>query len=135
MNKFLLLTFLLLSSTVSASSKLVFVELTVTNSPRAKTFYGKIFDWKFTKRSPKFEIIEGLGLPAGMLEVPEADQEQGKNVKLFFQVSNIKAKLKEIEQRGGKTYLSPTDVGTSWIAEFTDPEGNVMGLSCDKPCR
>lgn len=47
-----------------------------------------------------------------------------------IEVDDLEAKLAEIEQLGGKTVTPVTvipDVVT--FAEFSDPEGNVLGIS------
>ena len=50
-------------------------------------------------------------------------------VTFYVEVADLGAALKKAEQLGGKTVMPPGQVpGGPEIAQFTDPDGNVIGL-------
>ncbi len=51
-------------------------------------------------------------------------------VTIYVEVDDLQAYLDRVERLGGKTLMSPSDLpGGLAIAMFSDPEGNVVGLS------
>ena len=51
----------------------------------------------------------------------------------FWHVSDIEAKLAEVTAAGATVKEAPHDVGGGrWVATFTDPDGNVLGLLQDR---
>ena len=133
-NALLAITLTLLSCAVRSQAKaqpsqLVFFELTVTDLVRAKSFYGYLLGWTFSDSpSPDFVSIKGAGVPGGILR--DANKKPGNgDVKVFFAVEDISAILERAKQLGavvlvGETHVSPTRT----LAEFRDPDGNVIGI-------
>lgn len=111
------------------SSRLVFFELTVTDLARAKTFYGHVFGWTFSDSpSPEFVSVQGAGIPGGILRDPDK-KAGGGDVKIFFAVQDISATLDHAKQLGAEVLLGETRVSpTRTLAEFRDPDGNVIGV-------
>ena len=51
----------------------------------------------------------------------------------YWHVDDIEAKLAEVTAAGATVKESPRDVGGGrLVATFTDPDGNVLGLSQDR---
>lgn len=115
-------------------------ELTVTDLARAKTFYGHIFGWTFSDSpSPDFVSIKGAGVPGGILRDLNKKAVAG-DVKIFFAVEDISATLERAKQLGAEVLLGETRVSPArTLAEFRDPDGNVIGimheLSASGPAR
>ena len=59
-----------------------------------------------------------------------ASQDGKPAVTFYVNVPDLAAALKKAESLGGKTVMPPMAVpGGPEIAQFSDPEGNVIGLS------
>ena len=93
-------------------------------------FYSEIFDWKIDASNP---------MNYGMISPTEGDggigggvgpSQDGKSFVTFYvQVDDLQAALDKAEKLGGKTAMPPMDVpGGPSIAQFTDPQGNTVGL-------
>ena len=92
-------------------------------------FYKKIFDWKMTA-SPDgsmqmVEADEG-GIPGGI----GPSRDGSHSVAVYANVDDIAAHLKKIQDAGGEIAMPPMELpqGMGWIAGFTDPAGNWVGL-------
>lgn len=111
------------------NSQLVFFELIVTDLARAKIFYGHVFGWTFSDSpSPDFVSIQGAGVPGGILRDPNKKPGNG-DTKIFFAVEDISATLERAKQLGGEILLGETRISPArTLAEFRDPDGNVIGI-------
>jgi predicted enzyme related to lactoylglutathione lyase len=50
-------------------------------------------------------------------------------VSVYIEVDDLQAYLDKAARLGGTTVLPPTDMGDFWIAMFSDPAGNVTGMT------
>jgi uncharacterized protein len=118
-----------------ASSQLGFFELASSDLSRAKNFYSQLFGWHFRSTpSADFIMIEGAGIPGGIIRDPSAPGGR-PNAKLFFKVEKLKTKLAKAEELGANVVITPTQVSpTSTIAEFRDLDQNVVGMICELQC-
>ncbi len=95
---------------------------------KLQEFYGKLFDWNVDTNNPMaYGMVAGGdgGIGGGITESPAAPM-----VTFYVNVPDIAAALKKVESLGGKTVMPPMAVpGGPEIAQFSDPEGNVIGLS------
>ncbi len=92
-------------------------------------FYSSLFDWTVDANNPmNYGLVapgeRGIGGGIG----PSPD---GTAVVTFYvEVDDLQAALDKAEELGGKTVMPPMDVpGGPSIAQFTDPEGNRIGLA------
>ena len=98
------------------------------NAAALREFYAAAFGWTIHyDESMKYGLVhqeEGdRGIGGG---IGEGDP----RVNVVIEVDDLEAKLTEIERLGGKTVTPITvipDVVT--FAEFSDPEGNVLGIA------
>lgn len=103
-----------------------------TKDPKSlQKFYGEVFDWKIDANNPmEYGMVdtgEG-GCAGGIGGVP--DENYPGHLTIYAMVPDLEATLKEIEARGGKTLMEPMEVpGGPTIAMFSDPAGNVVGLT------
>lgn len=92
-------------------------------------FYQSAFDWKLGNPQPAYTMIyprEDLPV-AGVLFA--ARPGQSSHAMFYVQVSDIDAKLAQIERLGGRTVQTRVAVPDGpTIGRFADPEGNVVGL-------
>ena len=107
--------------------KVVHFEVCGSDGKRLQEFYGSLFDWSVDASNPmQYGLVsqEQGGIGGGI-----TGSQSGSRVTFYVGVPDLAAALKKAERLGGKTVLPPTDVpGGPKIAQFTDPEGNVIGL-------
>lgn len=100
---------------------------------RAKSFYAKLFGWKFERPMEAMEYyltdtddLEGKPGPGGGLgKRGTADQ----RIVNYIGVSSVDDYLREVEKLGGKIVMPKTAVpGWGYLAICMDPENNTFGL-------
>jgi uncharacterized protein len=110
----------------------VHVELNTTDVNKAKTFYGKLFDWELEDvsmgPSGSYTMIKvGEGTGGGMLKHPMPG---APSVWLaYVLVDDITAATQKAKSLGATVVKDVTDVmGAGWLSIITDPTGATLGL-------
>lgn len=90
-------------------------------------FFGDLFGWDINANNPmKYGMIAAGGKDAigggigGTSDTPRAT--------FYVQVPDINATLAKAQTMGASTIMPRTDAGMVVMAQFRDPEGNVIGL-------
>lgn len=132
---------------VDRTHAVVHFEIPANDVERAQSFYGDIFGWQIQR----FDMpADGstAGEPYYLVHTTETDEEgmvqtpgaiNGGMMKRvhpnqvfmnYISVTDIDATLKKITEKGGNVCMPKTAIAENmgWIASFTDPEGNIMGL-------
>jgi predicted enzyme related to lactoylglutathione lyase len=109
----------------------VHVELNTTDPDKAKTFYGKLFDWKMQEMpmpAGSYTMIEvGEGTGGGMMQqlMPGAPSAWLP----YVLVDDIKAATQKARSLGAAVMKDVTEVKEmGWFSIITDPTGAVLGL-------
>jgi uncharacterized protein len=105
----------------------VHFEVIGKDGKKLQDFYTKLFDWNVDANNPmSYGMVAageggiGGGVAAG----------GGPLVTFYVNVPDVAEALKKAEGLGAKTVMPPMDVpGGPTIAQFSDPEGNIIGLS------
>ena len=116
--------------------RIAWFDITTTNLPQSKDFYGKLFDWQFTAvqgTDQAAEIVAG-GTPIGTIRVAEG-QISAFNGVVYVQVTDIQASCKKAKELGGTIPPGfPFNVpGVGAIAVIVDPAGHPIGLYSRTP--
>ena len=112
--------------------RIAWFDITTTNLPQSKEFYGKLFDWQFTPvqgTDQAAEIIAG-GTAIGTLRVAEGKISPFNGV-VYVQVTDIQASCRKVRELGGTVVPGfPFNLpdGTGAIAVVVDPAGHPVGL-------
>jgi uncharacterized protein len=90
-------------------------------------FFGDLFGWNVDANNPQ---NYGMVTPAGPGSIgggigPTMDAPRAT---FYVQVPNIADTLDKAATMGGQTLMPRTDIGMIIMAQFRDPEGNVIGL-------
>jgi predicted enzyme related to lactoylglutathione lyase len=89
-------------------------------------FYSDAFGWAVDASNPMgYGIVEpqGEGIGGGVTGADNAA------VTFYIQVDDLEATLARVAELGGKTVMDVTVIpGMVTMAQFADPEGNVVGL-------
>lgn len=112
--------------------RIAWFDITTTDLPRSKEFYGKLFDWKFNpvKGSDQAAEISSGGTAIGTLRVADGKISPFSGV-VYVQVGDIQVACKKAKELGGTIPPGfPFDLpdGTGSIALVVDPSGHAVGM-------
>lgn len=122
------------NNTTMTSNPVLYFEIPVNNTERAKKFYKNVFGFHF-----KDELIDNnemalfpfsensLGI-TGALAKGEIYKPTKDGVVIYFGTKNIDETLKFAKNNGSKILYPKTDNGIGLVAEFEDSEGNRIAL-------
>jgi predicted enzyme related to lactoylglutathione lyase len=91
---------------------------------KTREFYSQAFGWKMeVDQQMNYGMVDngGAGINGG---VGQGDP----GVRFYVETPDVQAALDKIESLGGKTVMPPLELPTVTIAQFADPDGNVVGL-------
>jgi uncharacterized protein len=102
-------------------------EIHAKDGKKAQDFYASLFGWNVDTNNPmSYGMVQstGDGGIGGGITGPN-----GPMVTIYVNVDDLAATLKKAEGLGGSTVMPPMDVpGGPSIAQFKDPEGNIIGI-------
>ncbi len=117
--------------------RIAWFDITTTDLPQSKEFYGKLFDWRFTPvqgTDQAVEIVAG-GASIGTIRVAEGKISPFNGV-VYVQVNDLEASCRTVGQLGGTVAPGfPFNLpdGTGAIAVALDPAGHPIGLYSRTP--
>jgi predicted enzyme related to lactoylglutathione lyase len=118
----------------------VHFEIIGSNPERLRGYYGELFGWQFDTSGP---IAEGVSR-AGQYGFVEPDESAGgipggvgggpgfaAHTVFYVGVPDVAAALRKAESLGGTRRMGPDQPPDRdlVVAQFTDPEGNLIGLA------
>ena len=109
----------------------VHVELNTTDVAKAKSFFGKLFDWKMEDipmEGGSYTLIQvGEGTGGGLMKHPMPGAPSMWLA--YVMVDDIDAATKKVKALGGTVMKDKTEVtGMGWLAIIVDPTGAHLGL-------
>lgn len=106
----------------------VHFEIIGKDSKRLQEFYSKLFDWHIDASNPmNYGIVDTHGEGGIGGGIGESNEES--RVTFYIQVDDPQGYMNRIEAMGGKTIVPVTEIPDMvTFAQFSDPEGNVVGL-------
>lgn len=108
-----------------------YIEINVTDLPRAKQFYGEAFGWTFNDYGPDYAgICKGDGEAGGLRLAPEVTR-GGPLVILFS--DDLEASVRAVNDAGGRIVVEPFDFPGGRRFQFTDPSGNELAVWAHGP--
>lgn len=112
--------------------RITWFDISTTNLPQSKEFYGKLFDWKFTALQGTDQAVEivARGEAIGTLRAAEG-QISAFNGVVYVQVTDIQASCNNAKELGGTVvpgfpFNLPDRVGA--VALVLDPAGHPVGM-------
>ncbi len=113
----------------------VHFEVIGKDAERLQRYYSDLFGWEIDADNPmNYGIVQreanvnadGVGIGGGVGAGPEG---YPGHVTFYVEVPDVGAALAQAESLGGKRVMGPDEImpGTT-IAQFTDPEGHLVGL-------
>ena len=111
------------------SNPVTHFEILGKDGERSQKFYASLFGWNVdASNEMKYGMVsapDGKGIGGGVAAAMDKPM-----VTVYVEVADLAATLKTAESLGGKTIMPPMDVpGGPKLAQFSDPDGNVIGLT------
>lgn len=105
-------------------------EILGRDGKKSQDFYASLFGWNVDASNPmQYGMVAapgGAGIGGGIA----ASQDGRPTVTVYVEVADLEATLRQAEALGGKTVMPAMAVpGGPTIAQFSDPDGNVIGLT------
>jgi predicted enzyme related to lactoylglutathione lyase len=114
------------------SGRIAWFDITTSNLPQSKDFYGKLFDWTFTPVEGTDQALEivARGEAIGTLRTAEGQISPFNGV-VYVQVADIEASCAKAKALGGTIapgfpFNLPGGIGA--IALVLDPSGHPVGM-------
>jgi len=111
----------------AAKPAVVHWEVQAKDPARQQQFFGDLFGWKVDTNNPmQYGMVAGAGkdtIGGGIGQTMDASR-----VTVYVQVTDINATLDKAGGLGAQTVMPRTDIGMIVMAQFKDPEGNIIGL-------
>jgi predicted enzyme related to lactoylglutathione lyase len=110
---------------------IVHFEIIGKDAAKVKAFYSELFGWKIGDLMPdmgNYGLIdpESSGLAGG---VGQSDDGTARST-VYASVPDLQATLDQVVALGGAVVMPPTEIpGVTTLALFTDPDGNIVGLT------
>jgi predicted enzyme related to lactoylglutathione lyase len=105
-------------------------EIHGTDGGKTQAFYATVFGWEIDTNNPMdygmLGAQDGHGIGGGITQSMTGTP----MVTVYVEVPDLDATLAEVEANGGRVVMPPADVpGGPRLAQFADPDGNVIGLT------
>ena len=117
--------------------RIAWFDITTSDLPQSREFYGKLFDWSFTPLQGTDLAVEivARGEAIGTLRVAEGKISPFNGV-VYVQVADIQASCTRSKQLGGTVapgfpFNLPDGIGA--VAVVVDPAGHPVGLYSRTP--
>lgn len=110
------------------------VEIPVNDPRTSREFYSDLFGWKITvDETYNYSMFQPESGPMGgfvqVRENPDSFGQLPGEVLIYVSTDDIDASMEKVRELGGEITFAKTEVpGTGWLAVFTDPNGNSIGL-------
>jgi predicted enzyme related to lactoylglutathione lyase len=108
-------------------------EIQAGDAGKQRSFFSDLFGWPIDANNPQnYGMVGSAG--EGAIGGGIGPAQDGRSYVTFYvEVPDINASLAKAESLGASTVLPRSDLGMVTLAQFRDPEGNVIGLIESKP--
>jgi predicted enzyme related to lactoylglutathione lyase len=104
-------------------------EVQARDQAAQQRFFGELFGWKIDANNPTgYGMVTAYGEKSIGGGIGAAPTGEPPRVIFYVGVPSIDATLAKVAALGGHTAMPRTDLGMVIMAQFLDPEGNLIGL-------
>jgi len=116
---------------MSNHEKINYVEFPAKNIESVKSFFTKIFNWKFVDYGPEYSAFENAGLNGGFYKSDLVSSTQNGSGLVVFYSNELEATQAKIEQAGGHIEKPIFAFPGGRRFHFCDPNGNEYAVWSD----
>ena len=112
------------------ANPVVHFEVTGKDGKKLQDFYSGTFGWKVNADNPmNYGIVDAADTGGGIGGGISAGEGGSTSVTFYIEVDDPQAYLDKVTAAGGKVVQPVMEIpGMVILAQFADPEGNVVGL-------
>jgi predicted enzyme related to lactoylglutathione lyase len=117
-----------------SKNSLCHFEVMSKDTKKAGDFYSQLFDWKlnFDMGEDYIMFQPESGVGGGIQKIETLTP--GGGLRIYIYVEDIDAYIKKAVDLGGKQVTPKTDIpNVGWYGEFSDLDGNIIGLFTGRP--
>jgi hypothetical protein len=117
----------------------VHFEIIGRDPARLRTYYGDLFGWdapagdaatEAVSEPGNYGFVDGSTTPGGIDGGIGGGAGYERRVLFYVGVPDVEAALRKAEDLGGTRRMGPEGTpGTIVVGQFTDPEGNLIGVA------
>jgi uncharacterized protein len=117
----------------------VHFEIIGRDPAKLRSYYGELFGWEFqtgdatteeVSQPGNYGFVDGSTSGAGINGGVGGGEHYERRVLFYVGVPNVEAALKQAESLGGTRRMGPEGTpGILVVGQFTDPEGNLIGVA------
>lgn len=116
----------------------VHFEIIGADPAKLRTYYGALFGWEFDTGDATTETVSQPGnygfvsgdTDGGINGGVGGGEGYERRVLFYVGVPDVEAALETAESLGGRRVMGPEGTpGTLVVGQFTDPEGNLIGVA------
>lgn len=113
-----------------ANHPIVHIDIPANDREAAGQFYADLFGWQVRHiNEMNYSLFEAEGGPGGGFSSTADGQAEPDKVLIYVLTDDIEASLAKAESLGGRTVMPKMEIpNTGWMAIFSDPTGNRIGL-------
>ncbi|VAW99652.1 Glyoxalase family protein [hydrothermal vent metagenome] len=116
---------------MSNHEKINYVEFPAKNIESVKSFFTKVFNWKFVDYGPEYSAFENAGLNGGFYKSDLVSSTQNGSGLVVFYSNELEATQAKIEQAGGHIEKPIFSFPGGRRFHFCDPNGNEYAVWSD----
>jgi uncharacterized protein len=117
----------------------VHFEIIGRDPAKLRSYYGQLFGWEFqigdatteaVSQPGNYGFVDGATTGGGINGGVGGGDGFAPRVLFYVSVPHVESALQKAESLGGKRQMGPEGTrGTLVVGQFTDPEGNLMGVA------
>lgn len=109
-------------------SGVTYLQIPALDAHDAGVFYHEVFDWNLSGDPEYPSFDDGTGHVLGTWVIYRQPAPADAGVLVYVFVESLEETLDKVAAHGGAIKTVPFQDGDLWIATFTDPTGNAIGL-------
>ena len=117
--------------TMNKHEKLNYLEYAAHDLVATKSFFEKVFAWKFTDYGDDYTAFSDQGLDGGFYRADISSHSDVGGALAIFWSEDLEATLEKIEAAGGEIIKPTFDFPGGRRFHFTEPSGNEFAVWAD----
>ncbi len=118
---------------MTRNGSLSYLHIPAVDLKRSAEFYRDVLGWEVRgEDTPRPGFVDPGGQLGGAWVTDQAPAHEPGFLPYMY-VDEIDATLARATEAGAEVVQAPYEEGNVWVATFTDPAGNVVGLWSDQP--